>query len=514
MRRAPRLAHRDRPVSLARHLEAMKGDPGVDERGHPRLGVDVARVARAGPRRAREQRGDPPGLEVVDQAGHHRADLAVIADGGEVGDGIEDDERGVKLLDGLVGREQVGLEAEARRARRDDAQTLFLHQGGQVEPDGAHVADQLFGRLLEGEEERATVAGGRARQARGDARLARPGRARDHDARAAVEAAAQHLVELAVAARDPLAGGPVNELHRRHGEQRDAAVADEKRVLVDAVPGAAVLDHAQPPGRDLLLHPQIEENDAVGDVLLEPVAGEGLVAALAGDDGRDALALQPAKEPVQLGAQQVLVGERAEENLGGVDEDAAGADGVDGQPEPDEEAVEAVVARLRDGGGVDGHVVDDELFLRDEPRQIEAERGDVGRQLARALLEAEDGPRLAELRRAAHEKLEPEDRLSAARAAADQRGPTARQPARGELVEAGDARRRLGHGRSRTMPGGYGRVGLAVPWALHRVRAGKAGHVPSAWTARKWAKVSSGRCPRLVRAARGSRRGRAAAHYA
>ena len=122
VRRASRLANADGPVSLACHLEAVEHDPGVDQRRDPRIvSAPVAPpssaelVVRAG-----EERGDALGLEVVHEASHHRADLVPAADHGEIGDRIEDDHRGLELLDLLVNREEVRLEAEARGPRGDD----------------------------------------------------------------------------------------------------------------------------------------------------------------------------------------------------------------------------------------------------------------------------------------------------------------------------------------------------------------------------------------------------------
>ena len=97
-------------------------------------------------------------------------------------------------------------------------------------------------------------------------------------------------------------------------------------ILVGAVDGAAVLDDAQPAGRELLGDAVVEHDDAVGDVLLQALAGERAVAALAGDDGGDALVLEPAEQPPQLRAQDGGVGQAAEERLDGVEHDALGAD--------------------------------------------------------------------------------------------------------------------------------------------------------------------------------------------
>ena len=218
-------------------------------------------------------------------------------------------------------------------------------------------------------------------EARGDAGLAGARPARDQDARAAVVAAAQHPIELDVAAGDPLRRRLVDELQRRQGEDRDPVVADEERVLVGAVPRAAVLDDPEAPRRDLVLHAQVEQDHAVGHVLLEAVARQRGLAPLAGDDGGDALVLQPAKEPVQLGAQDLLVGERRRRAPRACRAGRAwrrssrwhGPAGRRGRPDCSRPSPRSVP--------IDPHVVDDELLLRDEPRQVEAERGHVGRQL-------------------------------------------------------------------------------------------------------------------------------------
>ena len=88
--------------------------------------------------------------------------------------------------------------------------------------------------------------------------------------------------------------------HRGDGEDRDAVAADQERVLVGPVDAAPVLDDPQPPGRDLVGDPVVEGDDAVRDVLLEPVLGDGPVAPLTRDNGRDAPVFHPEEEPSQL----------------------------------------------------------------------------------------------------------------------------------------------------------------------------------------------------------------------
>ena len=153
---------------------------------------------------------------------------------------------------------------------------------------------------------------------------------------------------------------------RRKGEDREPVIADEERVLVDAVTRAAVLYDAQAPRRDLILDAKVEEDHAVGHVLLEAVACERFIAALGGYDRRHPFVLQPSKEPAQLGAQNVFVGESREEHLDRVEQNALGADGVDRVSEPDEKAVQVVIARFLELGRFEHHLVHDQLLLRDE----------------------------------------------------------------------------------------------------------------------------------------------------
>ena len=56
--------------------------------------------------------------------------------------------------------------------------------------------------------------------------------------------------------------------------------------------------------------------------------------------------------------------------------------------EADEQALEVVLAGLLDLAAVDVDVVDDQLLLRDQRRQVEAERGHVLGELVGVLLEA------------------------------------------------------------------------------------------------------------------------------
>src|SRR5262249_50942804 len=167
-------------------------------------------------------------------------------------------------------------------------------------------------------------------------------------------------------------------------------------------------------------------------------------APRAGDDRRHAPSLQPAEQAAQPGAEDRLVRQAREERLDRVEHDALGADRVDGEPEPDEEPLEIVIARLLDLAALDLHVVEHDLLFLDQPRQIEAERRHVLRAPVAALLEAHERAGLAELHRAVDEEANGEERLAAAGSAADEGGPPGRQAARGDLIEAVDTGGRFG----------------------------------------------------------------------
>src|ERR1051326_2168913 len=210
----------------------------------------------------------------------------------------------LELVHHLVDEREVRLDAEQGRARRLQPQQALLEPRAEIDPDGLHVSHQLLRRFLEGEVQAALAPGaGGVGEVRRDAGLAGAGSARNQDRAAAVIAfAAEHLVQPRDAARDALAARRVVELQRCERQHVDAILVDEERVLVGAVRAAAVLDDAQAARRHLLAHAVVEQDHAVGDVLLEALARELAFAALAGNDGRDALILQPAEQAPQLRA--------------------------------------------------------------------------------------------------------------------------------------------------------------------------------------------------------------------
>ena len=114
-------------------------------------------------------------------------------------------------------------------------------------------------------------------------------------------------------------------------------------------------------------------------------------------------------------------------------------DRIDGVSEPDEKPLEIILARFLDLASLDVDVIEHDFFLSHKLVEVEAERAHIVRELLGIFLEHHEHPRLAKLRRAAHQEFDGEHRLPAPGAAADECGPTGGQPAAGDFIKAGDA---------------------------------------------------------------------------
>ena len=125
------------------------------------------------------------------------------------------------------------------------------------------------------------------------------------------------------------------QAERRDREHGDAVSVDQERIFIGTVARAAVLDHAQAARQNLVVDAMVEQDDAVRDVFLEALTGERALAALGGDDRGNAFALEPLKQPAQLGTQDAG-GKRREQHFDGVDHDSLGADRIDGVIQTDE----------------------------------------------------------------------------------------------------------------------------------------------------------------------------------
>ena len=300
MRHPARLDHVETAVALAAELDRAQEQPGVDQRRDADLGLLPLLTAF---RQRGEHGGDLVGLEEIDQAHHHRRRVVQGPRLGEVADRIDHHQARLELADLPVHQRQVHLEAVCGRPPGYETEQTLLDPLMKIDPDGRHVADDLALRLLEREVEAALTPRARLTgEVRRDAALARACGTADEDAAAAVEPlAAQHRVQSRDPRREPLVGRFVTETGGRDGKDREAVLVDQERVLVGSVRRAPILDHAQAPRRHLLGHPVVEQDHAVRHVFFQSLARERPIAALGGDHGGDALVLEPAEQPAQLG---------------------------------------------------------------------------------------------------------------------------------------------------------------------------------------------------------------------
>jgi hypothetical protein len=184
----------------------------------------------------------------------------------------------------------------------------------------------------------------------------------------------------------------VLEPHRGDRQHREAVGADQERILVGAVRRAAVLDDAQAPRRDLVDDAVVEQDHAVGDVFLEAVAGERVLAALAGDDGVTPRSFSQRKSGRSSARRMPWLGRPANSASIVSRHDPLGADRVDRVAEADEQALEVVLAGLLDLAALDVDEVERDLLLPHQLVEVEAERAHVGGELGGALLEGHEDP--------------------------------------------------------------------------------------------------------------------------
>src|SRR6202000_1998619 len=163
------------------------------------------------------------------------------------------------------------------------------------------------------------------------------GQTGDQDARSLeIAADAQHRVEILDAGGNGFVGDGVTEPGRRDRQNAYAVVVDQKWILVGAVGRAPVLDDAQAPRDHLILDAVVQQDHAVGDVLLDSETGKLALAALGRDDGGYAPVLQPAEQAAKFGAQNRGVREAGKKRLDGIEDDPLGPDRIDRVAEPDE----------------------------------------------------------------------------------------------------------------------------------------------------------------------------------
>jgi hypothetical protein len=102
------------------------------------------------------------------------------ADGHEIRDRVEDRHGRLEVRDGLVHRDEMGLEPIARRPVCVELEQPARHPGFEVDTDGAHVPEELLRRFLEEKAQAAFApAAGGVEEVGCQARLPGPGGAGD-----------------------------------------------------------------------------------------------------------------------------------------------------------------------------------------------------------------------------------------------------------------------------------------------------------------------------------------------
>lgn len=203
------------------------------------------------------------------------------------------------------------------------------------------------------------------------------------------------------------------EFERAEMKYGEALRPDQEWVLAGAVQGAAVLDHPQAADRRLILNAVIEEDHAVGDVLVNAVAGQRPLSRFDGDYGGDALVLQPPEQPAQLRAQDVVVAETGEQRFERVTDDPLGADGLNRALQADKQPFEMILAGLFDLTPFHANIIHRQLLARAESRQIKTHRRNVGDQLLVRRLEGHEDAGLIEFGCPTYEDLHRQHGLAA-----------------------------------------------------------------------------------------------------
>ena len=335
---------------------------------------------------------------------------------------------------------QVHLQAVERGATGVDLQHAALHERGKVQLDRRHVAHDLVRAFLEREIKTALVAlatgGGHVRR---DAAFARAGGAGDEHAASAIDAAAEHRIQSRNAAGDALAAGLVIQSDRSDRQNGDAVFVDQERILIRPMRRAAILHHAQPPRRNLVVQPMIEQDDAVGNVFFQPLARERPAALLAGDDGRHPLFFEPVKQPPHFRPQNGLVIQAGKQAFDGIEHHALRADLLDRVIQSNEKTFKVIFPVLVDLLPIDFHIIDRNLLPADQVFQIEPERGDVLLDVLFGFLKRHEHAGLIELDGAADEEFGRHQRLTTSRPAADQCRSASWQSTVGHFVQTFDA---------------------------------------------------------------------------
>lgn len=93
----------------------------------------------------------------------------------------------------------------------------------------------------------------------------------------------------------------------RNRRDTETVFVNQKGMLVSGVSRAPVFDNPQTAGGDLIRHPVIEQDDAIGNVLFELLPGQRTFAAFGCDDGGYALVFEPGEQAAQFRLKAALI---------------------------------------------------------------------------------------------------------------------------------------------------------------------------------------------------------------
>ena len=106
----------------------------------------------------------------------------------------------------------------------------------------------------------------------------------------------------------------------------------------------------------------VEQNHAVGDVLLNPLTSHLAVAAFGGNHGGDSFGLQPAEQATEFRAENVGIGKPGKERLDRIQNYALGAHRVHRAFQADEEPFQIVLAGFVDFTALDANIIHKQLL--------------------------------------------------------------------------------------------------------------------------------------------------------
>src|SRR5579884_3910 len=188
----------------------------------------------------------------------------------------------------------------------------------------------------------------------------------------------------------------------------------------------------------------VQENDAVGDILFEPMSRQCAFAGLSRNDGSHTTLFEPTKQPAQLRSHNRFVREIAEESLDRIEHNSSGSDAGDTVVDADEKRSKIVVAAFQ-FPLPKLHVIDGQSLTRNQFLGIAAERSHVLHQLFCVFFEGDAQTWLVVLERSSRQIFHGQNSLSRSGTAANKSIAPGRKTSACDFVETIDSGRALGY---------------------------------------------------------------------